>query len=265
MKTREAHREEKCLDELFFCMMESLEIETSMEILFSFLSPPSTCVYLPDQLWSLRYEFVSELNAAEYEERMMQGWRRFGKMMFTPACTSCKKCQSIRVLAKEFTPNRNQRRVRKANENDIQLSIGTPSVTDEKLELYDRYHLFQSSFKDWPFHGQKNAHDYAESFVDNPFPVEEWCYTLNDELIAVGYVDPLPTSLSAIYFFYAPEHRQRSLGTYNILCILDEAVRRGLPYVCLGFYVEGCRSMDYKLRFQPNELLNEDGEWHRNE
>ena len=54
---------------------------------------------------------------------------------------------------------------------------------------------------------------------------------------------------------------QRSLGTWNVLCLIDEAVRRGLPYVYLGYYVEGCPSMSYKIRFVPNEIRGADGVW----
>jgi arginine-tRNA-protein transferase len=67
--------------------------------------------------------------------------------------------------------------------------------------------------------------------------------------------------LSAIYFFYDPDERDRSLGTWNVLCLLDAAVRRGLPYVYLGYFVEGCASMEYKVRFVPNELRGDDGAW----
>jgi arginine-tRNA-protein transferase len=67
--------------------------------------------------------------------------------------------------------------------------------------------------------------------------------------------------LSAIYFFYDPRERHRSLGTWNVLCLLDEAVRRGLPFVYLGYYVEGCPSMAYKPRFAPNQVRGSDGVW----
>jgi arginine-tRNA-protein transferase len=35
-----------------------------------------------------------------------------------------------------------------------------------------------------------------------------------------------------------------------------------LPHVYLGYHVAGCRSLEYKGRFRPNEVLGEDGEWH---
>ncbi len=236
-----------------------------METLFQYVAPPSECSYLPDKTSCLRYEFVASLSAAEYESRMMEGWRRFGRMLFKPTCRSCNECRSIRVLVKEFQPNRSQRRCLKANGDEIEIVIGSPDVSEDRLDLYDRYHSFQADFKGWPFHGEKQAYDYAESFVNNPFPTEEWRYYLHGELIALGYVDALPNSMSAIYFFYEPEQRDRSLGTYNVLCILEEARKRGLDYVCLGYFVEGCRSMEYKRRFRPHQLLEADGKWHLNE
>jgi leucyl-tRNA---protein transferase len=34
-----------------------------------------------------------------------------------------------------------------------------------------------------------------------------------------------------------------------------------LSHVYLGYYVEGCGSLEYKARFQPNEVPGPDGEW----
>ncbi|TMQ33816.1 MAG: arginyltransferase, partial [Planctomycetota bacterium] len=65
----------------------------------------------------------------------------------------------------------------------------------------------------------------------------------------------------AIYFFYDPAERWRSLGTWNVLCILEEARRRGVRHVYLGYYVEGSPSMVYKGRFRPNQILGPDRKW----
>lgn len=232
-----------------------------MESLFTYVAPPSRCGYLPDRLWSLQYEFVSAMTAAEYLGRMVAGWRHFGRMLFRPRCAGCSACRSLRILVDRFHPDRSQRRARKANA-DVRLVVGPPTVSREKLELYDRYHAFQADHRDWPVHDPKDADGYADSFVRNPFPVQEWCYYLGRRLVGVGYVDDLPGSLSAIYFFYDPEMRERSLGTFNILSLIDGAARRGLEYVYLGYYVAGCLSMEYKPRFRPNQLLGSDGAWH---
>ena len=60
---------------------------------------------------------------------------------------------------------------------------------------------------------------------------------------------------SAIYFFHDPGEHKRSLGTLNILRLIEAASHRGLPHVYLGYYVKGCRSLEYKARFRPNEVF----------
>jgi arginine-tRNA-protein transferase len=148
-----------------------------------------------------------------------------------------------------------------ANEGEIRLKIGRPSVTNAKMELYGRFHEFQHGLKGWPKHGEESPAAYSESFVENPFPTEEWCYYLGEQLVGVGYVDALPDGLSAIYFFYDPDLRDRSLGTFNVLRVLREAARRRHSHVYLGYFVEGCRSLEYKGRFRPNEVILPDGTW----
>jgi arginine-tRNA-protein transferase len=232
-----------------------------MESLIRFTAPPSPCGYLHDRNWSLEYEHVASASPAEYMRRMREGWRRFGHTLFRPQCPSCTACHSLRVLVDRFRPDRSQRRARKANDSAVELRIGEPRVTRSRLALYDRYHAFQSDLKGWPQHPAKDPDSYRESFVDNPFPIEEWCYYLGDVLVGVGYVDVLPEGLSAIYFYYDPQQRQRSLGTWNVLRVIEEAGRRRLPHVYLGYFVAGCRSLEYKARFAPNEALGPDGAW----
>lgn len=262
-----------------------------MESLFRYIASPSRCGYLADQMWSLEYDYVVSLSAAEYLQKMIEGWRHFGTMLFRPACGGCRACQSLRVAVDRFTPNRSQQRNRKLNEGAIELRIGPPTVSRAKLTLYDRYHAYQTDSKGWPDHPAKDAASYASSFVDNPFPIEEWCYYLGGKLIGVGYVDSLPAvyrrggasphsggslrlplalttdgeplsgGLSAIYFFYEPRERQRGLGVWNILSLIAEARRRRLPWVYLGYYVEGCPSMSYKPLFGPNQIRGSDGVW----
>jgi arginine-tRNA-protein transferase len=233
-----------------------------MESIIRYVAPPSRCGYLPDQVWSLEYEMVASLTPAEYLERLRLGWRRFGAMLFRPQCPSCRQCQSLRVAVTRFRPNRSQRRACQTNDGEVELRIGAPGVSRAKLDLYDRFHAFQSDLKGWPEHPAKDEGSYRESFVSNPFRTEEWCYFLDGKLIGVGYVDALPAGLSAIYYYYEPDQRGRSLGTWNVLNVIAEAARRELPFVYLGYFVPGCSSLAYKAKFAPNQILAEDGRWH---
>lgn len=232
-----------------------------MESLFTFTTPPGECGYLPDRDWRLQYDIVGRATPGEYMTRLKQGWRRFGHSLFRPVCETCQMCRSVRVPVAAFRPDRSQKRAWAANAGEVRLEVGPPSVSSEKLDLYDRFHAHQHEAKGWPGHDPKTPDDYIESFVENPFATGEWCYYLGERLIGVGYVDHLPEGLSAIYFFYDPEERRRSLGTFNVLSVIRGAAAAGLPHVYLGYYVEGCRSLEYKARFRPNEVLGPDGTW----
>ncbi len=224
--------------------------------LISFMTPPGPCGYLPERTWQLLYEVVQTATASDFERRLLTGWRRFGRAFFRPKCPGCQACLSLRVDVANFTPDRSQRRNWKGNANDIRLVIGEPSVSRAKLDLYDRFHQFQVENVGWHEHQPKDENDYFESFVDNPFPAEEWCYYRGDQRVGVGYVDVVSTGLSAIYFYHEPDLRDLGLGTWNVLNVIAEAKRRQLRHVFLGYFVAGCRSSEYKGRYRPAEVYD---------
>ena len=233
-----------------------------MHSLFVFTSPPSTCSYLPHETSALTYEIVGRITATEYQARLKAGWRRFGYSLFHPTCPTCTKCQSLRVPVATFAPDRSQRRCLAANDGVVRLVIGAPQVTEEKLDLYDRFHAHQSEHVGWSNHGPKDASSYRRVVRGEPVSdAGARSYYLGEKLVGVGYVDRLPESLSAIYFFHDPDERKRSLGTYNVLSIIRKAAEWRLPYLYMGYFVEGCRSLEYKARFRPTEVLGGNGEW----
>src|SRR5436190_13225833 len=121
-----------------------------MESSFRHIAAPRRCSYLGDRVATMEYDYVTRLSAGEYLTRMLANWRRFGRVLFRPVCDDCRECRAIRVKVADFRPSRSQRRVRKANEGVVTLRIAEPAVNAAKLELYDRYHAFQSEHKGWP-------------------------------------------------------------------------------------------------------------------
>ena len=59
--------------------------------------------------------------------------------------------------------------------------------------------------------------------------------------------------------FFEPGEESRSMGTFMILDHIARARRLGLPYVYLGYWIEGSRKMDYKARFLPQQRLAPSG------
>ena len=66
-------------------------------------------------------------------------------------------------------------------------------------------------------------------------------------------MDRLAGGLSAVYSFFDPKEHRRSLGSYIILWMIEEAKRLELDHVYLGYWVAGSPKMDYKARFSPLE------------
>ncbi len=232
-----------------------------MHLLPPILDDPGRCSYLPDRDSRLEYQGALAITAEEYAGRMLRGWRHFGRTLFRPRCRGCDACRSIRVDVARFRPDRSQRRAWKANRGEVRLEVAEPVAGPDQLDLYRRYHAHQERAKDWPDRSDESAEEYHATFVANPFPVDEYRYLLGDDLVGVGYVDPLPVGPSAITFFHDPAHLDRSLGTFNVLTLIDRARTLGLPHVYLGYYVADCPSLSYKARFEPNQTLEPDGEW----
>jgi len=228
------------------------------ELRTTFVSGPSACDYLPDHTARTRYELAFDLTAPEFLQALQGGWRRFGPVMFKPECSSCSMCRSLRVPVAGFRPTASQRRAWNRNRRDLTLHITEPATSAERVDLFQRFHDHGARTKQWP------PRDTADLrlFISNPFETEEWDYRVGDRLVGVGYVDVLSSALSAIYFCHDPDEHRRGLGTFNILTMIEAARERGLSHVYLGYYVEGCRSLEYKARFKPNEILTS-GAWER--
>ena len=82
-------------------------------------------------------------------------------------------------------------------------------------------------------------------------------------LLGACLTDQQGDGLSMIYSFFAVDDPARpGLGNYIILDHILRAARADLPYVYLGYWIQGSDRMAYKIRFRPIERLGPDG-WHR--
>lgn len=230
-----------------------------MQILHRFQSGPETCHYLPNQEAEMEYELAARLSPEEYERRMNEGWRKFGALLFHPVCRDCRECRPIRIAVGEFAPDRSQRRALRRNA-DLSIRLAAPSVDAARIALFHRYHAAQAQTKGWPF-SQPDMQEYAANFLQNPLPAVEISVWEGEALRAVVLTEVTPNTVSGIYHYHEPDCRDRGLGTFGMLQTIALAQRLQKPWAYFGFYVAGCGSLAYKVRFQPCEALGMDGQW----
>lgn len=216
----------------------------------------SGCSYLPDQYATMVFRWALLLSESRYESLLARGWRRFGNWLFRPACAACRACQSLRVRIPEFRPSRSQRRVRTQN-SELTVTIHSPSVTEEHLALHNDYHRDMHHRRQWPVR-ELTREQYTETFLDGDFSFSrEFQYRHRGRLVGLGLVDMTPNAMSSIYFVHAPEYRDAALGTFSLLTELAEGRTTGRQWLYLGYYIRDCRSMNYKNRFRPHQILQE--------
>jgi arginyl-tRNA--protein-N-Asp/Glu arginylyltransferase len=214
----------------------------------------SQCSYLPSQTSRMTYRLAYKLSEARYEQLLSRGWRRFGRTLFRPACSSCRACQSIRICIADFQPSKSQRRCFRSTP-DVECIIQKPRISDEHIDLYNRYHLDMHHRRQWPFR-EITREQYFESFMDGHFSfAREFQYRLDGKLIALGLVDVTPRVMSSIYFFHDPSMRDAAIGTYSVLCELEDGKKNAREHLYMGYYIRDCGSMNYKNRFRPHQFL----------
>ena len=222
--------------------------------------PPHPCPYLPGRTATFRALLARSLPNGFYRELMNVGFRRSGRLIYQPVCEGCRACVQLRVPVATFVASASQRRCLRKN-SDLHVTVGAPTSTDEKFELYQRYQ------RDWHLSLKQSDNDSRESFesflYESPVESIEFCYRAGSgKLLAVGICDVDDESLSSVYFYFDPETAARGLGTFGALQELAYANTTGRRWYYLGFWVRDCSAMAYKSRFQPHQLLREDGIWY---
>jgi leucyl-tRNA---protein transferase len=221
----------------------------------------SECAYLHNQTALTEYNIISHPTFEMAESYLEKGWRRFGKMFFRPNCTNCSKCIPLKVDLNNFKPSRSMRKSIHKNK-EIHVEFGQPECTKEHITLHNIYHEYQNKKKNWPYH-EISATEYRMLFCEPMiFAKEVRYFNKAHKLIGVGYIDTLPSAYSSLYFFYHPEWSRLSPGVFSIMTEINQAIKNNVNSYHLGYFVEGCPSMNYKLKFTPHSLFQgEDELW----
>ena len=231
-----------------------------------FVTNPSPCPYLPNRNERKVFTELSGAHTEELNDALGKiGFRRSQNVAYRPSCTDCKACISVRVLTDEFAPNASQRRIMRRN-NDLIVEACDPWATEEQYSLLQNYLARRH-----PGGGMTEMDEMDYSDMVEQSPVQSYVIEYREDtkdgsrgnLVGACLTDKQSDGLSMIYSFFDAEHPDRSgLGNFIIMDHINRARKAGLPYVYLGYWVEGSPRMQYKTKFQPMEQLGPDG-WRR--
>jgi arginyl-tRNA--protein-N-Asp/Glu arginylyltransferase len=236
-----------------------------------FATAPMPCPYVPGRAErKLIVELTGDAAPEFYDELSRAGFRRSHRFSYRPACRSCAACVPVRIAVDRFADTRSTRRVRNINAG---INAGAPNgrnggalagrllaprATEEQFRLFAAYQ--RSRHRDSDMAAMSYA-DYQGMVEDSA--VRTAIVEFREKagaLVAVSLIDRLDDGISAVYSFYDPTHRRRSLGTWCILWLVEECRRAGLAYVYLGYWIGESPKMAYKARFPALERLA-DGSW----
>lgn len=206
------------------------------------------CPYLEDQQSaSILVDPEHQVDDALFAMLSRSGFRRSGEMLYSPKCPTCSACMSVRIPTARFQASRSQKRVWRKNQ-DLHVSIEAVSFKQEHFEMYMRYQYHR--------HPESSMCDEDPAkyigFIESEFSRSKFlCLFLGEDLIGISVIDQFEGGLSAVYTFFEPQYSNRSLGTYAILYLCKLARMRDIPFVYLGYWIDGSQKMDYKRNFKP--------------
>ncbi len=228
-----------------------------------FVTSPAPCPYLPGRSERKVFTELKGPHADQLNEALGRiGFRRSQTVAYRPSCLDCQACVSVRVVAGKFSASGTQKRDLKRND-DLIVTECRPWATDEQFELLAKY--LGHRHPDGGMSAMDEL-DYADMIEHTPVSSVVTEYRepgLNGragKLVGACLTDRQGDGLSMIYSFYDPDHESRvGLGSFIILDHIRRAAAEALPYVYLGYWVEGSPRMQYKVRYRPMERLTRDG------
>jgi len=226
---------------------------------YSIIRQVENCFFYPGRPWMGEFRKILGLSAEDFQAHLEAGYFSRGIEFYKPVCSNCQDCIPIRLPAAQFRPSKSQRKLHRLN-SDLELRIAKPCYSDERLDLYARYHR-----KRWGWLSVEleilKPH-FTEHLITDWGGALEFSFWLSGKLLGFGIVDETPEASNSRYFVYEPEAgKKRGLGIYSLMRELEWCQAQGKAYHYLGMYVDSSSSMSYKVDFRPFELRQSKGNW----
>lgn len=231
-----------------------------------FLTPGGPCPYLEGRTERKVFARLNGNIAQPLNDALTHsGFRRSQMIAYRPACEGCNACVSVRIMADDFQPSKNHKRVTRKNADLIRATVPAEATREQ----YALLRTYLDSRHSGGGMSDMGLFDYVAMVEETPVSTHITEYRTPPyedgtpgTLLACALNDVLRDGISMVYSFFHPGEDARSLGTYMILDHITAARKRGLPYVYLGYWIDGSQKMEYKARFQPMEALGPHG-WER--
>lgn len=228
---------------------------STMKTLQLYLAQTHPCSYLAQRhASSIFIDPAEPVTAHLYSQLIAQGFRRSATHVYRPHCIDCNACISVRIAVDTFTATAAQQKIMRRNQ-DLTVQPVATDFNPEHYALYQRY--IEQRHADGDMYPPST--EQFQSFLTSDLAFARFYeFRLDGQLLAVAATDVLPTGLSAMYTFFDPDDKRRSLGRHAILWQIQESLRLGLPYLYLGYWIKECQKMNYKTQYQPLEgFINE--------
>ena len=106
---------------------------------FFYTTAPLPCPYVAGRTERKVVTELSGVSAESLHDRLSRGgFRRSHNIAYAPVCPNCNACVPIRIRARDFAPNRTQKRIARFNA-DLIVQEMPPRATAEQFQLFQRY------------------------------------------------------------------------------------------------------------------------------
>lgn len=228
---------------------------------------------------------VENMTVEQYDLLINKGFRRSGTFLYKPdMLRGCCRMYTIRTnyemfkLTKEHkqTVNKFNKRIGVVKSDGFDLKRELNKMNDEMKVEFQECKFTREKYKLFVKYQNSIHNDYKTSegsfkrfLCDSPFPENgeikdgcvvkygaiHQCYYYKGKLIAIGFLDILPSGVSSIYFIYDPDFKDLTMGKISGLKEMILCDELGLDYYYLGYYIQDCPKMNYKRKF-GGEFLN---------
>lgn len=231
------------------CRLEFQALIARVEHLF--VDIDIDCPYGLSHIATFHQATFAPLSERAMELFLSAGYRRNGNCLYSMGCRSCHACLPVRLHSSNFEPNRNQKRAQRRN-MDVKKEI-LPLIPDrDNLDLCEKFLQVR-----YPKENNSALGYFRDFFLNNIVSSAQIQYRVDGVLVGTSVIDIGYNWLNAVYFYFDPDESKRSLGTYNILHLVDLCREWEIEYLYLGYLIRDIPAMSYKANFKPHYMLKD--------